>query len=93
MFVDVTVFDIHLRKLHCLEFILMQYFSAFRLYVMGGRGKNHSEKTISKKVGKKAGKKVDWRASLSSQRNGVSYFTAMADVLDASPRGYFELDR
>ncbi|OAQ27429.1 hypothetical protein K457DRAFT_635144 [Linnemannia elongata AG-77] len=60
---------------------------------MGGRGKARTEKTI-KKVGKKAGKslseEVDWRASLNSERNGVSYFTALANVLHATPRGYFE---
>lgn len=61
---------------------------------MSGRGKDRTEKTIDKKVGKKAGKKtgksvgeeVDWRASLNSERNGVSYFTALTNVLHATPQ-------
>ncbi|KAI1302677.1 hypothetical protein EDD11_005590 [Mortierella claussenii] len=64
------------------------------LYVMSGRGKARTEKTVKKKVNKKAGKsvseEVDWQASLNSQRNGASYFTALANVLHAAPRGYFE---
>ena len=49
---------------------------------MGGHGKNRADK--------KGSKKVDWRASLNSHRKGVSYFTALVDVLLASPSGYFE---
>ncbi|KAG0286651.1 hypothetical protein BGZ96_009283 [Linnemannia gamsii] len=60
---------------------------------MDGRGKVSTDQTI-KKVGKKAemsvSEEVDWRASLNIERNGVSYFTALANVLHATPRGYFE---
>lgn len=46
--------------------------------MMGGNRKNRADK------------KVDWRVSLNSHREGVSYFTALVDVLLASPSGYFE---
>lgn len=61
---------------------------------MSGRGKARTEKAVKKRVNKKAGKSVSeevaWQASLNSQRNGASYFTALANVLHATPRGYFE---
>ena len=45
---------------------------------MGGHQKNRADK------------KVDWRSSLRSGREGVSYFTGLVDVLLACPSGYFE---
>ncbi|KAG0364693.1 hypothetical protein BGZ54_007261 [Gamsiella multidivaricata] len=48
---------------------------------MGGHRKNRADKKVDK---------VDWQASLNSLRTGVSYFTALPNVLFACPRGYFE---
>ncbi|KAG0247422.1 hypothetical protein BG011_001539, partial [Mortierella polycephala] len=63
------------------------------LYVMG-RGKDRTEKSVDekfhKRTSKRASKEVEWQASLNSERNGASYFTALGNVLDASPREYFE---